>query len=90
MTLSDITPIMRASDKETAPRVSRQANTRRALTTEVTVIHEESSVTAPHPSTEGPCACYEGLVFIGHLVEADGEEVEVVEAVPCRRCADAR
>ena len=45
-----------------------------------------------HPSTEErPCACYEGLVFIGHLVEEDVEEVEVVEAVPCRRCAaDAR
>ncbi len=45
---------------------------------------------APHPSTEGPCACYEGLVFIGHLVEEDGEEVEVIEAAPCRRCADTR
>jgi hypothetical protein len=45
-----------------------------------------------HPSTEErPCACYDGLVFIGHLVEADGEEVAVVEAVPCCRCAaDAR
>ena len=36
-----------------------------------------------------PCACYEGLVYIGHLVEDSeaGEEVEVIEAVPCRRCA---
>ncbi|MDQ3567992.1 MAG: hypothetical protein M3397_07920 [Actinomycetota bacterium] len=33
--------------------------------------------------------CYDGLVFIGHLVEDEcGEEVEVVEAVPCRRCLD--
>ncbi len=31
-------------------------------------------------------ACYDGVVYIGHLVEEDGEEVEVVEAVPCRRC----
>jgi len=31
-----------------------------------------------------------GVVYIGHLVEADGEEVEVAEAVPCRRCAGAR
>jgi len=48
--------------------------------------------TAPstHPATE--CfACYEGVVFIGHLVEnEDGEEVEVVEAVPCRRCSEKR
>jgi hypothetical protein len=37
-----------------------------------------------------PCACMSGVVYIGHLVEAHGEEVEVVEAVPCRRCAGAR
>ena len=45
-----------------------------------------------HPSTEErPCACYDGLVFIGHLVEEDGEEVAVVEAVTCCLCAaDAR
>lgn len=45
----------------------------------------------PHPSTEseaGPCACYDGMVFIGRMIEEDGEEVEVVEAVPCRRCAN--
>ena len=35
-----------------------------------------------------PHGCYRGLVFIGRLVEEDGEEVEIVEAVPCRRCAD--
>ena len=37
-------------------------------------------------------ACYRGVVYIGHLVEdpGTGEEVEVVEAVPCRRCADSR
>lgn len=48
--------------------------------------------TAPAPTLsieECRCACYEGLVFIGHLVEEDGEAepVEVFEAVPCRRCA---
>jgi len=32
-----------------------------------------------------------GTVFIGHLaVGEDGEEVEIFEAVPCRRCADSR
>jgi hypothetical protein len=59
------------------------------LTTEVTVIHEESSAPA-HPFTEDqdhPHACYEGVVYIGHLVEEDGEEYEAFEAVPCRRCA---
>jgi hypothetical protein len=36
-----------------------------------------------------PHGCYDGLVFIGHLVEDSeaGEEVEVFEPVPCRRCA---
>ena len=35
-----------------------------------------------------PHACIDGLVYIGHLIVAeDGEEVEVVEAVTCRRCA---
>ena len=38
---------------------------------------------------DAPHCCYEGLVFIGHLVEEDGEEVEVLEAIPCRRCTDA-
>ncbi len=49
---------------------------------------------APRPPTESedtPHGCYDGLVFIGHLVEdpETGEEVEVIESVPCRRCADA-
>jgi inorganic pyrophosphatase len=36
-----------------------------------------------------PHGCYEGVVYIGHLVVGDdGEEAEVVEAVPCRRCAE--
>ena len=41
------------------------------------------------PATHPECfACYEGVVYIGHLVEDEcGEEVEVIEAVPCRRCA---
>jgi hypothetical protein len=45
-----------------------------------------------HSSTEErPCACDEGLLSLDHLVEEDGEEVEVVEGLPCRRCtADAR
>ncbi len=39
---------------------------------------------APHGTPHG---CYSGPVFIGHMIEEDGEEVEIVEAVPCRRCA---
>ena len=47
-----------------------------------------STAPEPHPSTdESPHACLEGVVYIGHTVEQDGEEVEIIEAVPCRRCA---
>ena len=36
-----------------------------------------------------PCACMNGTVFIGHLVvDEDGEEVEVFEALPCCRCSN--
>ena len=37
-----------------------------------------------------PHACMDGIVFIGLCVEDSeaGEEVEVIEAVPCRRCAE--
>jgi hypothetical protein len=63
----------------------------------------ESSAPHAHPSTEEqddtleahytclerPHACYEGVVYIGHLVVGDdGEEVGILEAVPCRRCAE--
>jgi hypothetical protein len=36
---------------------------------------------------ETPHACYEGFVYIGHIVEDEsGEPVEEIERVPCRRC----
>jgi hypothetical protein len=66
------------------------------------MIHEESSATPAHPSREPDdtveahyaglerleCAlCYRGLVYIGRLeTTEEGEEIEVIEAVPCRRC----
>lgn len=39
-----------------------------------------------HDHDQRPHGCYEGLVYIGRLVEEDGDEVEVITAVPCRRC----
>ena len=34
-----------------------------------------------------PHGCYEGFVYIGHIVEDEqGEPEEVIERVPCRRC----
>jgi hypothetical protein len=39
-----------------------------------------------------PHACLNGYVYLGYTVfeEETGEEVERVEALPCRRCADSR
>ena len=58
---------------------------------DTTRIHDRDDTLDAHYAglerLEAPHGCYRGLVFIGHLIEQDGEEVEVVEAVPCRRCA---
>lgn len=44
----------------------------------------------PARKQDRPHACLEGVVYIGHLVAGeDGNEVEVIEAIPCRRCADS-
>ncbi len=69
------------SSKESLARPARPSTENHADTVE-----------AHYASLERPHACYEGVVFIGHLVEdpGTGEEVEVFEAVPCRRCADSR
>ena len=51
---------------------------------------DHDTVEPRYASLERPHACTDGVVYIGHLVEEDGEEVEVFEAVPCRKCADSR
>jgi hypothetical protein len=51
----------------------------------------DDTVEAHYASLERPHVCTDGVVFIGHLVVGDdGEEVEIIEAVPCRCCADSR
>jgi hypothetical protein len=61
----------------------------------------ESSAPHAHPSTgdqdlhhdqDHPHACLNGYVYLGYIGfdEETGEEVECVEALPCRRCADSR
>jgi hypothetical protein len=52
----------------------------------------DDTVEAHYASLERPHACLEGVVYIGHLVEdpGTGEEVEVIEAVPCRLCDESR
>ncbi len=55
---------------------------------DTTRIHDHDDTLDAHYSClERPHGCYDGLVFIGHLVEEDGEEVEVIESFPCRKCA---
>jgi len=53
----------------------------------------ESSVYCPSDPDQDthPHACTDGLVFLTYTVfdEAVGEEVERLEVVPCRRCADS-
>ena len=66
----------------------------------MTIAHDAHPSTEDHDDTveahyaclERPCACTDGVVYIGHLVEdsSTGEAVEVIEAVPCRKCADSR
>jgi len=52
----------------------------------------ESSVFRPREASEDhhPHACTDGLVFLTYTVfdENVGEEVERLEVVPCRRCAE--
>ena len=51
----------------------------------------DDTIEAHYASLERACSCHGGYHYIGHLVIGeDGEEVEVFEAVPCRRCADSR
>jgi hypothetical protein len=53
---------------------------------------QKSTVYRPNSAAEDthPHACYDGLVFLTYTVfdEEIGDEVERIEAVPCRRCAD--
>jgi len=53
---------------------------------------KESSVFRPSETEKDhhPHACYDGLVFLTYTTHDHevGDEVEHIEAVPCRRCAD--
>jgi hypothetical protein len=45
---------------------------------------------APHDQDTHPHACTEGLVYLTYTAYDDevGEEVERIESIPCRRCAE--
>jgi hypothetical protein len=56
-------------------------------------VDDKSLAHDAHPSTEEqdhPHACLNGYVYLGYtaLDAETGEEVERVEALPCRRCAN--
>jgi hypothetical protein len=57
------------------------------VTTTTTIPEPDShddTVEAHYASLERPCACLDGLVFVGYI-DDDGEEREA--AYRCRRCA---
>jgi len=43
-----------------------------------------------HDDQDHPHACLNGYIYLGYIAldEETGEEVERVEALPCRRCAE--
>ena len=55
---------------------------------------QKSNVFRPTEAGEDthPHACTDGLVFLTYTVfdEEVGDEVERIEAIPCRRCTDNR
>jgi hypothetical protein len=82
---------MWVSDKEVAPQVLTHPGARPTERMQ-TVDTKESSVFRPREASEDthPHACTDGLVFLTYMVfdEAVGEEVERIETIPCRRCAE--
>jgi hypothetical protein len=50
-------------------------------------IIRETPSKVPFPTEDTPHGCYAGWVFLGFEVEdEDGEHVEEIERVPCRKC----
>jgi predicted nucleic acid-binding Zn finger protein len=52
------------------------------------LVHPEVAAGDPFVAAGRPCACTDGFVYIGHLVEdpETGEEAEIIQRVPCKRC----
>lgn len=51
---------------------------------------EKSSAHRDQTEDHHPHACMDGLVFLTYTLfdEEVGDEVELIEVVPCRRCAE--
>jgi hypothetical protein len=88
---------IRMPDKEMAPAVLEHPGAR--TTRRHLMATQKSSAPHAHPSTgdhdlhhdqDHPHACLDGYVYLGYtdIDEETDEEVERVEALPCRRCAE--
>jgi hypothetical protein len=55
---------------------------------DTTILRTTPEKVAPEPlEEETPHGCYDGWVYMGFEgVDLDGEHVEEIERVPCRRC----
>ena len=80
---------------------ARPTETKEALWTPASLAHphpstedHDDTVEAHYSALERlrPHACYDGVVYMTYVAfdEEAGEEVEQVECVPCRRCAELR
>ena len=84
---------MWVSDKEMAPQEVTLPGTR--PTEGIQTVDERILAQRAHPSPtdqESPHGCIDGWVYLGFEGEDEnGEHVEEIERVPCRRCnADVR
>jgi hypothetical protein len=72
-----------------APRVRTHPGTRpteRTLTVDTNILRKDHPE-VPASTEETPHGCMDGWVFLGFEAEdEEGEHVELVESVPCRRC----
>jgi hypothetical protein len=73
---------------------ARELATPAALLRRLSSMSSKESLPYPgHPTEEQdhPHACLNGYIYLGYtaLDEETGEEVERVEALPCRRCSEA-
>ncbi len=62
------------------------AHRKRSQTVDTNILRKDHPE-VPTRTEETPHGCYSGWVFLGFEAEDEqGEHVEVIERVPCRRC----
>ena len=60
------------------------------MSSKESLAHDAHPPSEPSEDQDHPHACLNGYVYLGYTAvdEETGEEVERVEALPCRRCAE--